>query len=145
MQHVLAAIDFSPLSERVVALAAELAQGSGAWVTLLHVAAPDPDFVGYETGPQHVRDRRAQVLRHEHGELEVMAARLRQLGLRTRALLVAGPTVETVLAQARERHVDHIVVGAHRHSRAAQVLLGSVSKGIVRHAECPVTVVVPDD
>ena len=38
--------------------------GSKIW--LVHIAAPDPDFVGYEVGPQYIRDHRADELKKEH-------------------------------------------------------------------------------
>jgi nucleotide-binding universal stress UspA family protein len=57
--------------------------------------------------------------------------------------MIQGATVETILAQARERKVDHIIVGAHHRSRAARLLLGSVSEGVLRGATCAVTVVPP--
>ena len=61
---ILAAIDFSPISDRVLALASELAEKTGASLVVLHAAAPDPDFVGYEVGPQYVRDDRAEAAEH---------------------------------------------------------------------------------
>ena len=33
-------------------------------VSVIHVAAPNPGFAGYEVGPQHVRDWRAEELNH---------------------------------------------------------------------------------
>ena len=50
MKEILAAVDFSDYSDAVVSRAASLALAFGANVTLLHVAAPDPDFVGYGIG-----------------------------------------------------------------------------------------------
>jgi nucleotide-binding universal stress UspA family protein len=143
MRQVLAALDFSPLGDEVVAFAAGLAQACGAELTLLHVAAPDPAFVGYEVGPQHVRDQRAGELRSEHRRLEELGETLRGRGLHARALLVQGATVETILAEAERRGADLIVVGAHRRGRLSKVLLGSVSEALLRRAPCPVAILPP--
>jgi nucleotide-binding universal stress UspA family protein len=48
---------------------------------------------------------------------------------------------ETIVSVAHERDAQALVVGARGHSRAGEVLLGSVSREVVRHARCPVVVV----
>ena len=140
---ILAAIDFSPIADRVLALASDLAEKTGARLVVLHAAAPEPDFVGYEVGPQYVRDSRAKELRDEHHRLAEIGDALRARGLEVTVQLHAGPTVETVLASAEHAAADLIVVGAHRRGRAAKLLLGSVSEGILHKADCPVLVVPP--
>jgi nucleotide-binding universal stress UspA family protein len=142
---VLAAIDFSPVSDRVIALAADLADATGARLSVLHVAAPEPGFVGYDVGPQHVRDQRARELRDEHHALHEIGEGLRERLADVRVRLRPGATVETILAEASENDADFLVVGAHRHGRARKLLLGSVSEGVLRRATCPVTVVPPAD
>jgi nucleotide-binding universal stress UspA family protein len=140
---ILAAIDFSPVSDRVVEEAARLGLALEAELTLLHAAAPDPDFVGYEVGPQHVRDNRAHELQDEHRQLHVLAGGLRDRGLTVRARLHAGPTADVILAEAEARSATLIVVGSHRHSRTVKLLLGSTSEAVLRKAACPVLVVPP--
>jgi nucleotide-binding universal stress UspA family protein len=140
---ILAAIDFSPLSDRVLAHASELAERTGSPLVVLHAAAPEPDFVGYEVGPQYVRDQRAEELRKEHHTLAEIGEGLRARGLDVKVRLHAGPTVETILEVAEHAGADLIVVGAHRHGRAHTLLLGSVSEGLLRKAACPVLVVPP--
>lgn len=141
MKHVLAAIDFSPHGDTVVARAAELARALGADLTLLHVAAPDPDFVGFEVGPQTVRESRAQTLELERRELHRIAEELREAGLPTRAFLFAGPTAEKIVEEAEQRNVDLIVVGTHGRTALASAFVGSVSRGVIHDAPCPVVVV----
>ena len=45
-KHILALIDFSKISDGVVARAGELARFYNAKCWLIHIAAPDPEFVG---------------------------------------------------------------------------------------------------
>jgi nucleotide-binding universal stress UspA family protein len=105
------------------------------------VAAPDPEFVGFEAGPQSVRDQRAETLRKEHRLLQELADRARRRGIETKAVLVQGPTVETILAQAHKGKADLIVTGSHGHGALYKTVLGSVSEGILRGARRPVLVV----
>ena len=142
-ERVLAAIDFSPQAEGVLEVAGRLALAVSAELTLLHVAAPEPDFVGYEVGPQSVRDDRAQTLDLERRQLHQMADDWRARGLSTRAFLFAGPTVEKILEQAEAHEASWIVLGTHGRSRLAKAFIGSVSRGVVESAPCPVVVVPP--
>lgn len=141
MERVLAALDFSPIGAAVLAHAADLAVALGAEVDLLHVAAPNPEFVGYEAGPATVRDARAHELQAEHTQLLAHAEALRARGLTVHARLVQGYTVDTILSEAERLGVGLIVVGAHHRGPLGRALLGSVSAGVLRKAKCPVLVV----
>jgi nucleotide-binding universal stress UspA family protein len=139
--NILAAIDFSAVSDEVVALAGRLSRAAGDRVWLLHVAAPDPAFLGWQAGPQSTRDARAEALRSEHRDLQSRAEALRGSGLEATALLVQGGTVETILAEAERLHAELIVVGSHGRGALGRALLGSVSEGLVRRSALPVLVV----
>lgn len=141
MQKIIVAVDFSPLSAAVIRYGVKLASAFSARVVLLHAAAPDPDFVGYEVGPQNVRDARAETLRFEHRELQRLADQLRGQGLNAEAMLVEGPTVDTILSVAATSGADLLVVGSHGHGAVARAFLGSVSTGIVHHSPIPVMVI----
>jgi len=141
MKAILAAIDFSPVSDRVVALAAELARHFRCPLRLLHVAAEEPAFVGYGPGPQPVRDQRARDLRAEHRAIQERAAALRAEGIEAVGLLIQGIAVEKILAEARASGAGLLVLGSHGRSGLSRLLVGSVSEGVLRHAPCPVLVV----
>lgn len=141
MEHVVAAIDFSEISDQVVDLAARIAESFSASLWLVHVAAPDPDFVGYGAGPQSVRDSRARELHSEHRELQRMASEVRNRDVEVQALLLQGPTVETLLDEARRLAADLLVVGSHGRGALYRALLGSVSEGLRLRATCPMLVI----
>jgi len=141
VRKLVAAIDFSPVSKAVVEQAASLAEAFSAELTLMHVAAPDPSFVGFAAGPDSVRDARAREIHTEHRQLQAMAERLRDRGVSARALLIQGPTVEKILSEVQRLQADAIVIGSHGHGALYRALLGSVSEGVVRAARRPVLVV----
>ena len=141
MRTVVAAVDFSDVSPDVVAAAVGLASGADATVWLVHVAAPDPDFAGYSTGPQEVRDAVADALRADHRELEALARSAAVPGVRVEPLMVRGPTVDTLVAKAADLAADVIVVGSHGRGALLRAVLGSVSEGVVRRAGRPVLIV----
>lgn len=51
------------------------------------------------------------------------------------------PVAETIANVARERHAQVVVVGGQGQSRAREVLLGTITRDVIRRAPCPVLVV----
>ena len=143
MQNILVTVDFSDVSEKILELAATVAAAFSSKLWLIHVAAPDPDFVGYHAGPEVVMKQRADTLRREHRWLQGQADALCQRGIETTALLVQGPTVETILREAQRLEVDLIVIGSHGRGMLSEAILGSVSRDVLRQATCPVLTVPP--
>ena len=141
VKTILALVDFSSSTDPVVDMACRLAAAPGARVCLLHVASPDPDFVGYEIGPQTVRDSRAASVRKEHRLLEEMSEHIRSKGISVEALLVQGPTVEKILQESERLEVEALVMGSHGHGALRKLLVGSVAEGVLRKARRPVVVV----
>lgn len=138
---ILVAVDLSKYTETIIGEAQKIAGPLSAEVWLLHVAEPDPDFVGYDAGPQSERDAMAKKFHSEHTELQAFATTLRDDGLDTTALLVQGATAETILAEAAKLQADMLIVGSHGRGAINQLLVGSVSEGVLRRAESPVLVI----
>lgn len=138
---ILAAIDFSPVTESVVATLERMAATFPVEVWLVHVSPPDPAFVGYATGPDVVRSQVATEHRERHLELQQLADRLRAHQVNATALLLQGPTVETIVADVRRLGAELIVLGSHGHGAVYNMLVGSVAEGIVRAAPVPVLLV----
>lgn len=141
MSGVLALVDFSDVTEAVVEQATRLAERLQTELLLLHVAAPEPDFIGYAAGPQTVRDTVAGELRREHRELRRLEDHLKSRGLKVTALCVQGPILEKSLSEIRRWDPELVVMGSHGHGLLRNLLVGSVTEGILRRAHCPVMVV----
>lgn len=140
---ILAAIDFSPVTEQVLATLERMAATMPAQVWLVHVAPPEPAFVGYDTGPAVVRGQVATEHRKHHQQLQQLADRLRAEKVEATALQVQGPTVATVIAEAERLQASLIVLGSHGHGAVYNMLVGSVAEGIVRDSKLPVLLVPP--
>ncbi len=138
---LLVALDFSESMEKIVKKAEEIAKALSAKVWLLHVAEPEPDFVGWGVGPQSVRDSLSKRFHSEHSQIQEIADRLRKAGLDATALLVQGATVETILRKTSELEADMIILGSHGRGAMHQLLVGSVSEGVIHKSECPVLVI----
>jgi len=138
---ILVAVDLSESSETVQLEAEKIAQALSAKVWLLHVAAPDPESLGMDVGPQTVRDNMSKKFHEEHRQIQAIADRFRNTGLDTTALLIQGVTVDTILAEATKLDADMIVIGTHGHGAMYRLLVGSVSEGVLHKSKSPVLVV----
>lgn len=141
MDRILACVDHGDATESVVSLAARLAERTGGALRLLHVAPAEPEWVGYDPGPQSVRDHVAGDLREAHQRTQRLADPLRERGLDVTPLTVQGPTVESIFEQALAWDADVVVVGAHHRGRIHELFVGSVAKQILRSADRPILVV----
>ena len=141
LKRILVCVDFSEVTNAVIEQAKSLARPAGAEVRLLYVAAPDPAFVGFEAGPDVVRKQVAHTLRDEHRNLEELAERLQQAGVRATPLMVQGATVETILEHVGRFHADLVVLGSHGHGALHHVLAGGVAQGVLRSSPVPVLIV----
>lgn len=139
--NILVAVDLSDASAKVVEAARGVAQLTGAKVYVLHVVEPDPDFIGYDAGPESVRKHIAEELHIEHRAVQALAKELRDDDIDATALLILGPTVATTLKEADRLTAGLIVIGSHGHGAVFDVLVGSYSAGIIRKSKLPVLVV----
>jgi nucleotide-binding universal stress UspA family protein len=160
MKRILVPVDFSPAMEGMLALANEMARALGAELHLVHVReiAAVPVFpaatIGYPgigmpemgmTGglptpvagcgppdpPNEGKKSRLDALRDE----------LARSGFRVFAYERDGTVVEEVLQTANEISADLIVMGSHGHGSVYNLLVGSVTEGILKANQRPVLLV----
>jgi len=139
--NVVALVDFSDITDEVVQVAARLTPAAEGHLYLVHVASAEPEFVGYDVGPQAVRNSIARQYHQEHQQLEAMAAGAREKGLTVTPLLVPGMLLEKAVEETTRLEPDWVVVGSHGHRALYELLVGSVTEAILRAAPCPVVVV----
>jgi nucleotide-binding universal stress UspA family protein len=141
MNNILVPVDFSGPSKDALTTAVFLGGKLNAKLWLVHVAAPDPDFVGFKTGPTYIREHRADILRQEHADLQAMAGEVKEQGLQAEALLVQGPTTETLLEEVERLQIDLIVMGSHGRGGLYKAFVGSVSEQVLDKSPVPVLIV----
>ncbi len=138
---VLVAIDFSESTGRLLSEVEKMTEVFITDLWLIHVVPPDPDFIGYEPGPQSVRDQIAEEYREEHRILKSKAEELQVDGAEIIPLLLQGSASETILEEADRLDVDMIIIGSHGHGSVYGLLVGSVSGGVLHKSNRPVLVV----
>jgi len=138
---LLVPIDFSDVTPKVLEAAQNLAQAFKSRIVLLHIAEPEPDFVGFEPGPVSVRTSVAKEFHTQHKQLDEAKQQLAKTGIEVVALHIQGSTVEKILHESLQQQADIIVLGSHGHGALHKLLTGSVAAGVLKSATCPVLVV----
>lgn len=139
MKTILAPVDFSAVTDRVCATAAELARALNGRVVLLH-SVPQPVVIseyGVMVDDLTAMDRAAQAAAAKQ------LSRLRKkLGaVPSESLLFTGTPVPHIVAEAARLEADYLVIGSHGHTTFYDLLVGSTTHGVLMKAVCPVVVV----
>jgi nucleotide-binding universal stress UspA family protein len=148
--RIVVAIDLNAGTDRLVQEVQRYALALDAMVDIIHVAAPDPDFVGYPksghpaetTQDNLIRQSEAKALRGEHQQTQGVADLLRAKGVRVdQALTIRGPTLAAIMEQTKKLNASLLVLGSHQHSAFHRMWFGDVAAAAARQAPCPVLIV----
>lgn len=144
--HMLVPTDGSKLSSKAVQHATALAKALGARLTLFY-ASPDYPLPMYAEGgavyePISKKEYVA-LARKEAGELLDRARRkVEDAGVKCEAMhAISASPWEAILAAAKKRKVDAIVMASHGRRGVSALLLGSETHKVVTHSKLPVIVV----
>lgn len=140
---ILCPTDFSPGSERAVALAARVAADYEAELVLAHIFFVPPISYGGEFvfPPSMVE---SMMKGQQHGLDEAMAAAKAGGATRVTSKLVAGTPWAEITALLEHEGFDLCVIGTHGRTGISRFVLGSVAEKVVRHAPCSVLTVHSD-
>lgn len=143
MKRILVGVDYSDVSDRAVASAMQWAADLKAAVHLLHVIPPAPPLIVYASpgGGIPVPTATLPDTRKETARLKAVSRRLRRKGVEVGEEVVEGHVIDEILAAAERVDAEAIVVGSHGHSALYELLVGSVTEGILRRTRRPVWVV----
>ncbi len=150
-QKILVPIDGSEHSLKALEEAAQIAKMSSGKITLINVYSvqpimmPEPSAPGYSGGPIFTGADLARITEAaqksgnrilQDGEHRISAS-----GVQIEKMLVEGHTVQEIVRAANEGKFDLIVIGARGISHIREMLLGSVTDGVLHHAHCAVLVI----
>jgi len=141
MKNLLVALDMKPTDALLLAQASLLAEKCGSKIWMIHVASPDPDFVGFEMGPKYIRDFVADELRTEHRQLQAHTTELKGKSLDAEGLLVQGPTIDMIEAEVKKLNIDLLILGSHKHSFLYEAFVGNTAVRIIKESSIPVLIV----
>jgi nucleotide-binding universal stress UspA family protein len=108
--------------------AAELAAAFGASLVVTNVVPPD-------------HDEASEAERYGRERLEQAQTFLEHRGVSADVVRSVGQPAEAIVALARQRDADLIVVGMRKKGFIERLVEGSVAQNVLRHAPCDVLVV----
>ena len=139
--QLLVPLDFSDATDAILAAARRLANALDLSMVLIHVAQAEGDFIGYQVGPQYIRDHVAEELWDQHEALEKVQQHLASNGIEAVAMLVPGDPARKLAEEIDRVAPEMIVIGSHGHGALYHLLAGSVCQAVLSCASCPVVVV----
>ncbi len=144
MKTILAAVDFSQITQKVVDGASLFAEAMQAKLVLLNVWEPIASYmpVGAAmdviTAPVPVEPPGLNLVKER---LEQLAAPLRNKGLTVETLVSTALPVEEILNQSKLLGASIIILGSHGHGALFQLFSGSVVTSVLHKSTIPVTVI----
>ncbi len=142
MKNLLVTVTFEEKETAILlSKAMSIAEKFGSKIWLVHIAAPDPDFIGYEVGPQYIRDHRADELKKEHKLVKKYADELREKKFDAEGLLVQGATVDMILKESTKLNIDLVIIGHHKHNLLYKIFVQDIDESIVHESKVPVLMI----
>ncbi len=145
MKILLAAIDFSDASKKVIEHAHALAKAFPAKIFFVHVVEPVANYVPVgaamdviEAAPPPMIDLDAE---SQKAQLAKLVAAARTDGLEADSIAIVGLAAEEIVNTAEAQRADTIVVGSHGHGALYNLFAGSVVTGVLKRSEIPVFVI----
>jgi len=152
-ENILVPLDGSEHSLEALDVAIQVAKKFGGKISLIHVYSvavrpvimPEPTTLTPPMIPvmtpaevsktvEVARNAGASIL--ANGERKVKAEEVQ-----VETLLKEGHTVQEIIRTAKQGKFDLIVIGGRGISKIRELLLGSVTDGVIHHAPCPVLVI----
>ena len=139
LKTILVPLDGSSVAEAALTPAVDLARENGAKLVLLRAA---------EAHTRPMADPvQAQVVVMQEAQEYLAAAQDRVMSAGVADVEVSawyGPPVEAIVAAARYRSADLIVMSSHGRSGVARLVMGSVTELVLRATTVPILVIRPD-
>jgi len=146
MKTLLVPLDFSDMTDRVLAEAADLARALEARLLLVHIVEPVATYVPVGASMDVIaaappQPAEVQDLSADEARLRSLAQPLAAAGLPVECLAIVGLAVDDILDQAAKCGASYIVLGSHGHGALYHLFSGSVVNGVLKRATCPVVVI----
>jgi len=141
MKTILAPVDFSAVSDAVVAEAAALARALQGRVVLLSVVQPPVVLAEYAAMIDNIAELTVAGERNAARQLEKIEAKLAADFIEADSIQLVGEPIPVITDQAEKLNADYIVMGSHGHTALYDLLVGSTTHGVMLRAKCPMVIV----
>lgn len=138
--NIIAAVDFSITTERVLSAAKEYAQTLDADIYLAHVEPENAEEI--LNSDFNIVCACSRDMKLETSRLQKDANALQKIGIKTIPVIMQGITGKMLLSLAKQQETSLIIIGAHGHGKIGRnIPIGHVSKDVLLGASVPVMIV----
>jgi nucleotide-binding universal stress UspA family protein len=141
MKTILAPIDFSSVTDAVVAQAISLGRAVSARVVLLTVIQPPAVVAEYAPLLQDIAEITIAGEKAAAVRLAKLQEKLRNEFIPCETVQLVGAPIAHILAEAKRTAADYIIMGSHGHTALYDLFVGSTTHGVLNRAACPVVVI----
>jgi nucleotide-binding universal stress UspA family protein len=159
VKRILVPIDFSDVTPAVIDLAQQLAKALDAEIHLVHVKqltavatqgtlgyglAGMPELAPMSGVPVPSFEPMPETVPEDEGQKSNLAKwqeEIAQDGIKVSLHEPTGAVAEEILNQADQLNADLIMMGTHGHGTMYNLLIGSATKGVLKHSTRPVLLV----
>jgi nucleotide-binding universal stress UspA family protein len=140
MNKIMACIDFTEGTDRIIEKSIELAAATNAALCLIHVAPPkreQPESVcGKRSFPELAR-RLCTCNRH----FDDVAKRIKKAGIDLTTVRARGEAGKVIAHEVIKNKADMIIMGAKNNSALHHLVAGSVAADVMRTTNAPVVLI----
>ncbi|MGE0771286.1 MAG: universal stress protein [Cyclobacteriaceae bacterium] len=143
MKKILVPVDFSKASLNALDVAVDIANKTGASIVALHVVE-DPGTDSFRVSGEVVakdwmdKIYLMKLLEKSRAQLKKLVMDAKYASVKVDGELRVGNPFHGMRTIITEHKVDLVVMGTRGHSRLEEVVIGSNTEKVVRHAKCPV-------
>ncbi len=139
-KKILFPTDFSDVATKAVKYIRQL-KGAGAQeVILLHVI-DENELLVLSKAPDQYPKIMDELKKDVAGGMASIVTELQAEGFKVKPEVKTGNPFKLIMETAENENVSIIVLGSHGKSNIAELLMGSVSENVIRHAKVPLLVI----
>jgi nucleotide-binding universal stress UspA family protein len=132
--------DFSDVSQRAVKYIKQL-KGAGAQeVIVLHVI-DEKELLALSRIPDQYLQITAEMEKEIEKKMTSIVADMTAEGFHVKPKVKTGKPFKEIMTTAAEEKASLIIMGSHGRSNIEEMLMGSVSENVIRHAKVPLLII----
>ena len=143
IRTILVTTDLSPYSAAALAYVRNFEGRRLRRVYLLHVVEKMPPIPVLHSVDLTFEDAERSIWEDREKQLKAFARRYAKRVPKRELALKRGNPAEEILAFAKQKKVDLILMSTHGRTGLTHALMGSVAEKVVRNAQCPVLTLKP--
>ncbi len=147
MKKILVPTDFSKSAQIATDVARDIAKKSGAEITFLHVVEEASGSSFNVTGEINLGNNMEErmfnlaLIKKAKKQMETLISSPSLADVKVRAELRVGTPFHGMRTIITEKKVDLVVMGTAGHTKSEEMIIGTNTEKVVRHAKCPVLTV----